>query len=126
MAEARNGSFTDSDDMDNVSDMSSQSSQSEVNRIIKLIVIGDSGVGKTNILQRFFNNSFNLESEMTIGVAFESKTLKIDSQKIKIQVWDTAGQERYQSLASTYYRGAKGILIVYDVTKDDSFHNIEK
>ncbi len=84
--------------------------------LYKIVVIGSSGVGKTNILKRFTHNEFDLETKATIGVEFSAKNLIIDSKKIKAQVWDTAGQERYRAITPAFYRGALGALIVYDVS----------
>ncbi|CAN0897459.1 Ras-related protein Rab11D [Linum grandiflorum] len=91
--------------------------------LFKLVLIGDSGVGKSNLLSRFTKNEFNLESKSTIGVEFATKTINIDSKVIKAQIWDTAGQERYRAITSAYYRGAVGALLVYDVTRHSTFEN---
>ena len=92
----------------------------------KVVVVGDSGVGKTNLIKRFISNEFNLDSKATVGVEFISKNYKINNKIIKIEIWDTAGQERYKSIASAYYKGAKGAMIVYDVTNQTSFNNVDK
>ena len=92
---------------------------------IKIIVVGDSGVGKTNLINRFATDKFDTNSKATIGVEFVYKTLKINKDVIKVEVWDTAGQERYRSITSSYYKGAKGAIIVYDITNEDSFNNVE-
>ena len=92
---------------------------------IKLIILGDSGVGKTNLITRFASDKFNKNSKATIGVEFIYKTLKINNEIFKIEIWDTAGQERYKSITSAYYKGAKGAIIVYDITSEQSFKNIE-
>ncbi|KAH7577071.1 hypothetical protein ACOSP7_002182 [Xanthoceras sorbifolium] len=92
--------------------------------LFKLVLIGDSGVGKSNLLSRFTRNEFNLESKSTIGVEFATKSLKIDAKVIKAQIWDTAGQERYRAITSAYYRGAVGALLVYDVTRHATFANV--
>ena len=92
---------------------------------IKIIVVGDSGVGKTNLINRFATDKFDTNSKATIGVEFVYKTLKIGKEVIKVEVWDTAGQERYRSITSSYYKGARGAIIVYDITNDDSFHNVK-
>lgn len=91
---------------------------------LKLVLVGDSGVGKSNIISRFTKNEFNLESKTTIGVEFATKVIDIDGRSIKVQIWDTAGQERYRSMASAYYRGAVGALLVYDITRASSFENL--
>jgi len=95
-------------------------------RCIAVVVIGDSGVGKSNLLSRFTRNEFNLESKSTIGVEFATRSVSIEGKTIKAQIWDTAGQERYRAITSAYYRGAVGALVVYDITKDTSFENVEK
>lgn len=88
---------------------------------LKLVLVGDSGVGKSNIISKFTKNEFNLESKTTIGVEFATKTVLVEGKSIKVQIWDTAGQERYRSMASAYYRGAVGALLVYDITRASSF-----
>ena len=92
---------------------------------LKIIVVGDSGVGKTNLINRFASDKFDINSKATIGVEFVYKTLKINKEVIKVEVWDTAGQERYRAITSSYYKGAKGAIIVYDITNEDSFNNVE-
>ena len=94
--------------------------------IFKLVLIGDSGVGKTNILSRYINNEFSYSSKSTVGVEFGSKIIKTNDKIIKIQIWDTAGQERYKSITSAYYKGAKGAFVVYDITRRDTFTNVDK
>lgn len=94
--------------------------------LIKISVVGNSNVGKTNIIQRFTRNIFNLETKSTIGVDFENKIINYKNRIIKTQVWDTAGQERYMSIVSTFYKSAHGIIIVYDITDRSSFQNVEK
>lgn len=95
--------------------------------LFKIVLIGDSGVGKSNLLSRFTRDEFNLESKSTIGVEFATKNIQLKNNKIiKAQIWDTAGQERYRAITSAYYRGAVGALLVYDITKNSSFENIEK
>ena len=94
--------------------------------LFKLILIGDSCVGKSNILSKYLKNEFDPNSRATVGVEFGTKNILINNKKIKIQIWDTAGQERYRSITSAYYKGAKGALIVYDITRRTSFDNIDK
>ena len=94
--------------------------------IFKLLLIGDSGVWKTNILSRYINNEFSYSSKSTVGVEFGSKIIKTNDKLIKIQIWDTAGQERYKSITSAYYKGAKGAFVVYDITRRDTFMNVDK
>mmetsp|Transcript_32175 Transcript_32175/g.75549 ORF Transcript_32175/g.75549 Transcript_32175/m.75549 type:complete len:212 (-) Transcript_32175:65-700(-) len=95
--------------------------------LFKVVLIGDSGVGKSNLLTRFTRNEFNLESKATIGVEFATKSIATDSGKvIKAQIWDTAGQERYRAITNTYYRNAVGALLVYDISKRATFENLER
>ena len=94
--------------------------------LFKVVVIGDSGVGKSNLLSRFTRNEFNQESKSTIGVEFATRTVSLEGKTIKAQIWDTAGQERYRAITSAYYRGAVGALVVYDITKEVSFENVDK
>ncbi|XP_074557215.1 ras-related protein RABA2a-like [Curcuma longa] len=98
----------------------------EYDYLFKVVLIGDSGVGKTNLLSRFTRNEFNLESKSTIGVEFATRTLQVEGRIIKAQIWDTAGQERYRAITSAYYRGALGAVLVYDVTKSTTFENISR
>ncbi|CAN4105084.1 unnamed protein product [Withania somnifera] len=98
----------------------------EYDYLFKLVLIGDSGVGKSNLLSRFTKNEFNLESKSTIGVEFATKSLNVDGKVIKAQIWDTAGQERYRAITSAYYRGAVGALLVYDVTRHVTFENVTR
>jgi Ras-related protein Rab-8A len=93
--------------------------------LIKLLLIGDSGVGKSCILLRFSDDSFTPSFITTIGIDFKIRTIEIDGKKIKLQIWDTAGQERFRTITTAYYRGAMGILLVYDVTDEKSFLNIK-
>ncbi|KAJ9698529.1 hypothetical protein PVL29_007551 [Vitis rotundifolia] len=98
----------------------------EYDYLFKIVLIGDSGVGKSNILSRFTRNEFCLESKSTIGVEFATRTLQIDGKTVKAQIWDTAGQERYRAITSAYYRGAVGALLVYDITKRQTFDNVQR
>jgi len=92
--------------------------------LIKLLMIGDSGVGKSCLLLRFSDDSFTTSFITTIGIDFKIKTVEIEGKKVKLQIWDTAGQERFRTITTAYYRGAMGILLVYDVTDEQSFLNI--
>ncbi|MES1913929.1 MAG: hypothetical protein MHM6MM_006072 [Cercozoa sp. M6MM] len=95
--------------------------------LVKLVLVGDSGVGKSQLLARFTRGEFSLESKTTIGVEFATRTVTTDDGvRIKAQVWDTAGQERYRAITSAFYRGALGALLVYDLTKRSSFINAAK
>ena len=98
----------------------------EYSMIFKIILIGDSGVGKTNILSRYTSNYFSDSSKSTVGVELGCKIEEVNGTKVKIQVWDTAGQERYKSITKTSYKGAKGALIVYDISRKESFNNVDK
>ena len=93
---------------------------------LKVVIVGDSGVGKSNLIKRFTTNEFNANSKATVGVEFLSKSYKINDKIFKIEMWDTAGQERYKSITSAYYKGAKGALIVYDTTSAQTFENVSK
>ncbi|XP_066363997.1 ras-related protein RABA1f-like [Miscanthus floridulus] len=94
--------------------------------LFKVVLIGDSGVGKSNLLSRFTRNEFSLESKSTIGVEFATRSIHVDDKVVKAQIWDTAGQERYRAITSAYYRGAVGALVVYDVTRHVTFENVER
>ena len=94
--------------------------------IFKLILIGDGGCGKTNILSRYINQKFQNDTKATIGVELSSKTFTINNDKINAQFWDTAGQEKYKSMTAAYYKGALGALIVYDITKKYTFESIDR
>jgi len=94
--------------------------------LFKLLLIGDSGVGKTCILFRFSDDAFNTTFISTIGIDFKIKTIELKGKKIKLQIWDTAGQERFHTITTSYYRGAMGIMLVYDITNAKSFDNIAK
>ncbi|KAG7466358.1 ras-related protein Rab-15 [Megalops cyprinoides] len=94
--------------------------------LFRLLLLGDSGVGKTCLLCRFTDNEFHSSHISTIGVDFKMKTLEIDGIKVRIQIWDTAGQERYQTITKQYYRRAQGIFLVYDITSERSFQHIVK
>lgn len=98
----------------------------KIDYVFKVVLIGDSAVGKSQLLARFARNEFSLESKATIGVEFQTKTLTIDHKMIKAQIWDTAGQERYRAVTSAYYRGAVGAMLVYDMTKRQSFDHMAR
>ena len=90
---------------------------------IKLLLIGDSGVGKSCCLLRFSEDSFTPSFITTIGIDFKIRTIELDNKRVKLQIWDTAGQERFRTITTAYYRGAMGILLVYDVTDEKSFNS---
>ena len=92
--------------------------------VFKLVIVGDSGVGKSCLMHHFIYNRFKKDTTQTIGVDFSAKSIKLGSQEIKLQIWDTAGQEKFRSVARSYYRGAIGIVIVYDITKAESFQHV--
>lgn len=92
--------------------------------LAKLLLIGDSGVGKSCLMLRFADDSFQPSFITTIGIDFKMRTVKLDGKTVKLQIWDTAGQERFRSVTTAYYRGATGILLVYDVTDEQSFGHI--
>jgi len=91
-----------------------------------LVLIGDSGVGKSCLLLRFADDNFTDSYISTIGVDFRFRTITIDKKTVKLQIWDTAGQERFRTITSAYYRGADGIIMVYDVTSSESFDHVEE
>ncbi|KAJ3444905.1 rab gtpase [Anaeramoeba flamelloides] len=92
--------------------------------LVKLLLIGDSGVGKSSLLLRFVEDSFTPSFITTIGIDFKIKNVEMDGKKVKIQIWDTAGQERFRTITTAYYRGAHGIMLVYDVSNEKSFLNV--
>lgn len=93
--------------------------------IMKLLLVGDSGVGKSCLLLRFVEDKFNPSFITTIGIDFKIRTIESKGKKIKLQVWDTAGQERFRTITTAYYRGAMGIVLIYDVTDSRTFDNVE-
>jgi len=94
--------------------------------LFKVVLIGDSGVGKSNLLSRFTRNEFNLETKSTIGVEFATRSITVDGKTLKAQIWDTAGQERYRAITAAYYRGAVGALLVYDISKHQTYVNVTR
>ncbi|XP_066144888.1 ras-related protein Rab-35 [Euwallacea fornicatus] len=98
----------------------------DYDHLFKLLIIGDSGVGKSSLLLRFSDNTFTGSYITTIGVDFKIKTVHIEGQRVKLQIWDTAGQERFRTITSTYYRGTHGVIIVYDVTNGETFANVKR
>jgi len=100
--------------------------EDEYDFLFKVVLIGDSGVGKSNLLSRFTRNEFTIESKSTIGVEFATRTIMCDGKIIKAQIWDTAGQEKYRAITSAYYRGAVGALLVYDITRASTFDHLER
>jgi small GTP-binding protein len=98
----------------------------EYDYLFKLLLIGDSGVGKSCLLLRFADDTYTESYISTIGVDFKIRTIELDGKTIKLQIWDTAGQERFRTITSSYYRGAHGIIVVYDITDQDTFHNVKQ
>jgi len=109
--------------------MTTQNSTGSIQRtydyLLKLLLIGDSGVGKTCLLFRFAEDKFNAAFISTIGIDFKIRTINVDGKRLKLQIWDTAGQERFRTITTAYYRGAAGIMLVYDVSSERSFENIK-
>ena len=106
--------------------MASTQNPNGYDMIFKIVLIGDTSVGKTNILSKYLTDEFDPESKATVGVEFGTKNFKIENNIVKVQIWDTAGQERYRSITNAYYKGAKGALLVYDITNKKSFDNLDK
>jgi len=102
------------------------STTAEHDYFFKILLIGDSGVGKSCLLLRFADDSWTDSHISTIGVDFKIKTLNCDGKVIKLQIWDTAGQERFRTITSSYYRGAQGIILVFDCTDMESFNNVKQ
>ena len=92
--------------------------------LIKLLLIGDSGVGKSCLLLRFADDAYCAYITSVAGIDFKIRTVEIDNKRCKLQIWDTAGQERFRTITTAYYRGAMGILVVYDITEEQSFANV--
>lgn len=93
---------------------------------LKIVIVGDSGVGKTNILARFTKDKFFPDSKSTIGVEFATKSMTIEDKEVKATIWDTAGQDRYRAITSAYYRGANAVLLCYDITAILTFNNVKR
>jgi len=106
---------------------SNHSSSSETVATLKLLLIGSSGTGKSSLLMRFVDGVFLAPDEIsaTIGVDFKVKVIDVEGKKYKLTIWDTAGQERFRTLTSSYYRGAQGVILVYDVSSRDSFNDLQ-
>ena len=104
--------------------MSGTSKVVEPDFLAKVIIIGDSGVGKTNLLTKFCEGVFKDSYVATIGVDFKLKTITCEGSKVKLQIWDTAGQERFRNITQTYYKGAAGIILAYGINNKQSFKNI--
>lgn len=100
--------------------------EDDYDMIFKIVLTGDSGVGKSNILSRYIKNEFNLDTKSTVGVEFGAKRLKLKGMNVKAQIWDTAGQERYKSITNAYYKGSKGAIIVFDISRRETFINVDR
>jgi len=103
-----------------------QRKEDDPDYLFKVVLIGDSGVGKSNLLTRFTRNDFTMDSKATIGVEFSTRALVVEDKNIKAQVWDTAGQEKFRAITSAYYRGAIGALLVYDITRQTTFDHLDR
>jgi len=97
----------------------------EFDHLFKLVLIGDASVGKTALLHRFADDSFDDNYISTVGVDFRFRTVTLDNKLVKLQIWDTAGQERFRQITSAYYRGAHGVILVYDITESSSFEHVQ-
>ena len=102
------------------------SNANKYDKLFRYIIVGDMAVGKSCILLQFTDNKFRVQHELTIGVEFGAKTIELNNKTIKIQIWDTAGQEQFQAITRTYYKGAIGALLVYDITRRDTFTHVTK
>ncbi|KAL8172240.1 hypothetical protein V2J09_024044 [Rumex salicifolius] len=94
--------------------------------LFKIVIIGDSAVGKSNLLSRYGRNEFSINTRSTIGVEFHTQSLELEGKEVKAQIWDTAGQERFRAVTSAYYRGAVGALVVYDISRSSTFESVSR
>lgn len=90
---------------------------------LKVVIVGDSGVGKSNIINRYCNDEFMQDGKATVGVELETKFFKVQNEVLNVSIWDTAGQERFKSITNAYYRGAHGVIVVFDLTRKETFEN---
>jgi Ras-related protein Rab-8A len=109
----------------NISTTTAPRTHTRKSPVLKILVIGDTGVGKSCLLLRFADDSFTPSFMPTIGIDFKVKEIEVEGQKTRLQVWDTAGQDRFRSITTAYYRGAHGVMLVYDVTDAKSFDNVK-
>lgn len=91
----------------------------------KFVIVGDSGVGKSNIISRYCKDTFIQDGKATVGVELENKFFKVNNETLNVSIWDTAGQERFKSITNAYYRGANGVIIVFDLTRKETFENVK-
>ena len=98
----------------------------EYDYLFKVVIVGNSSVGKSSLLRRFADDSFQESYLATIGVDFRFKSITVNADIVKLQIWDTAGQERFRTITGAYYKGAHAIIVVYDITREDSFKDIEE
>ena len=110
------------EDFECFSDVSDE--ECEVDNVFKVVLIGNSGVGKTNLISKFTKDRFNDDLKPTLGVDFSTKTIRMRKHFIRLQIWDTAGQERYHAFTSVYFKDALGIIVVYDITQKSSFESL--
>ena len=98
----------------------------QIDQRFKLLILGDSGVGKSSVMLRFAENKFSTAHLPTIGLDFKEKSVSVGADRVKLQIWDTAGQERFKTITSTFYKGAAGIIVGYDCTREESFNNVQR
>jgi Ras-related protein Rab-1A len=113
-------------DLVNVNKKANAANAAERSYLFKILFVGDSGCGKTSLLLRYVDDSFTDTFISTIGVDFKSKTITLEGSKVEMQIWDTAGQERFRTITSSYYRGAEGVILVFDLTNPESFNNVKR
>ena len=106
--------------------MADKENEDEFDYTCKIVLVGETSVGKTNILSRFCRDEFLANSKCTLGIEFATKVINFENKKIKLQIWDTAGQERYRALTNSFYKNSKGALLIYDITKFSTFEQIER
>ena len=105
--------------------MTCQKKMTHTAKALKIVVLGDTGVGKTTLINRYVNDEFRADFKATIGADFSSKTMEVDGQQVILQIWDTAGQERFHSVGAAFYRGTDACILVYDCTQTESFNRLE-
>ena len=101
------------------------SSNNEIKLTIRLLLLGDSSVGKTSILNKYIANKFIENNIATLGVEYMDKTVDYNNFKIKLQIWDTSGEEKYRSITKSYYKNAEGLLVIFDITNEESFNHVK-